>query len=201
MHESPPLLTRTSFFVKERVAFLKVGDVYDLLDPVTGQAVGQVREEPEWVWLRVLFNQSIKSMLPSRFVVYDADGVSPAFSLRKRAPFLRTRIEVLDRAGRLVAVLRNKLISVSAMLLIEDAEGRSLGRLAGGAFSWTRAWTDPEGRQVGVMDKKWAGLGKELFTSADNYHLEIAPAFAGQPDRVALLLAACLAYDVIFAEN
>jgi len=30
------------------------------------------------------------------------------------------------------------------------------------------------------MDKKWAGLGKELFTSADNYHLEIAPAFAAE---------------------
>jgi len=31
--------------------------------------------------------------------------------------------------------------------------------------------------------------------------LEVAPEFAGQPAKVALLLAACLAYDVIFAEN
>jgi hypothetical protein len=51
------------------------------------------------------------------------------------------------------------------------------------------------------MDKKWAGLGKEFFTSADNYQLTLAPAAASQPSQVALLLAACLGYDLIFTEN
>jgi hypothetical protein len=192
------LLQRTSFFVRERVGFLKFGDVYDLLDPESQQVVGSAREEPWAPWLRLVVN---KRFLPTLVRVLEADGVTIAMTLRKRATILRVRIEVFAADGRRLGALRNKLLSLSGVIEVLDAEERKIGEFSGGVFSWTRELKDASGILLGTMDKKWSGLGKELFTTADNYHLSAAPAVAGKPDAIALLLATCLAYDVAFAES
>ena len=192
------LLRHRAFFVREQVAVLRFADAYDLLDPVSAQPIGLAQEKPRLKWLRLLVK---KQMLPTEIVVLEADQQTVALRLEKGWSFFTSRLTVTDARGRKLGSLRNTLFSLSRKLLVEDAEGRSLGEFSGDVFSLTRQLKDPAGVVIGTMDKKWAGLAKELFTSADNYHLEIAPAFAGQPDKVALLLAACLAYDVIFAEN
>ena len=84
---------------------------------------------------------------------------------------------------------------------MEDANERPVGSFSGKWMSWTRELVDGSGQVIGTMDKKWAGLAKEFFTSADNYQLTLAPGSATQPSQVALLLAACLGYDLIFTEN
>jgi hypothetical protein len=45
------LLDRRTYIVKERVAFAKLTDTYDLLDAATGQPIGIAKEEPE-AWAR-----------------------------------------------------------------------------------------------------------------------------------------------------
>jgi hypothetical protein len=52
----------------------------------------------------------------------------------------------------------------------------------------------------GAVTKKWAGLGKELFTSADNYDLTLRVGSV-DPEAGALLLAAGLAIDIVFKEG
>ena len=137
----------------------------------------------------------------TEIVVLEDDQQTVALRLEKGWSFFTSKLAVFDAQGRKLGSLRNKLFSLSGKILVEDADERPIGEFSGGVFSWTRQLKDPAGVVIGTMDKKWAGIGKELFTSADNYHLEVAPEFAGQPAKVALLLAACLAYDVIFAEN
>ena len=192
------LLQNNAFFVREQVAVLRFADAYDLLHPVSGQSLGLALEKPKLKWLRLLVK---KQMLPTEIVVTEADQQTLALRLEKGWSFFTSQLAVFDAQGRKLGSLRNKLFSLSGKILVEDAAERPIGEFSGGIFSWTRQLKDPAGVVVGTMDKKWAGLGRELFTSADNYHLEVAPEFAGQPDKVALLLAACLAYDVIFAEN
>ncbi len=46
---------------------------------------------------------------------------------------------------------------------------------------------------------KWAGLGKELFTSADNYIISLNEEHS--PENAALLLAAGLAVDTVYKEK
>ena len=57
------------------------------------------------------------------------------------------------------------------------------------------------GREIGTVTKKWAGLGKELFTSADNYVIALTDLKGASPAASALLLAAGLAIDIVFKEN
>lgn len=192
------LLQRHAFFVRERVGFMKFGDVYDLLDPVSQQPVGVAKEHPSMPWLRLLVN---KRFLPTAVDVLEVDGVTRAVRLDKAASFLRVRVTVSAADGRRLGTLRNKFLSLSGIIEVLDADERKVGEFSGGVFSWTRELKDIAGNVLGTMDKKWAGVGKELLTSADNYHLSVAPAAVGKPDTVALLIAACLAYDVTFGES
>ena len=51
------------------------------------------------------------------------------------------------------------------------------------------------------MTKKWAGLGQELFTNADNYLISMHDMGETQAASNALLLAAGLAIDTVFNER
>ena len=57
----------------------------------------------------------------------------------------------------------------------------------------------PDGRvQLGKVSKTWGGVVKELFTSADTYMVEVDEDLAEQPISKMLVLASCLATDMIF---
>ncbi len=202
MQETPPLpsplLGRSTFFIRERVAFMKLTDAYDILDPVTGAPLGLAKEEPKAAWLRLLVN---KQLLPTTVVVYEADGQTVALRIEKPFTFWRTRLSVYDARGRFLGLLSTKMFSFKRELIVEDANERPIGGFSGKWLSWTRELVDGTGQVIGTMDKKWAGLAKEFFTSADNYQLTLAPGAAERPEQVALLLAACLGYDLIYTEN
>ncbi len=66
---------------------------------------------------------------------------------------------------------------------------------------WNFRFLTPDGDEMGVVTKKWAGLGKELFTSADNYIVAVNDDWADQEVSKILMLGAALAIDVIYKEG
>ena len=56
-------------------------------------------------------------------------------------------------------------------------------------------------KELARVTKKWAGLGKELFTSADNYIVALSDSEVHSDRQAALLLAAGLAIDTVFKEG
>ena len=66
---------------------------------------------------------------------------------------------------------------------------------------WNFRFLGPEKEELGLVTKKWAGLGKELFTSADNYIVSIDDSLEDQPVAKMLLLAAALAIDIVYYEH
>ena len=50
------------------------------------------------------------------------------------------------------------------------------------------------------VTKKWAGMGKEFFTSADNYVLEISDAVPPDNRLRQLILAAVMCIDMVLKE-
>ncbi len=50
------------------------------------------------------------------------------------------------------------------------------------------------------VTKKWAGLGKEMFTSADNYVLEISNSVPPDSKLRQLILAAVMCIDMVLKE-
>jgi uncharacterized protein YxjI len=66
---------------------------------------------------------------------------------------------------------------------------------------WNFRFLTPDGVEIGTVTKKWAGIGKEFFTSADNYMISLNEGRTLRPESAPLLLAAGLAIDTVYKEK
>lgn len=196
------LLSQQQFLVKERVAVIKLTDTYDIFDPQSGTQIGIARDEPAtWAkWLRLLVK---KHMLPTVVNVYEREGSPPVLVLHKKAAFLRTTLVLNDAQGRNLGSFRSKLFSLGGGFYINDPQGNPMAEVKGDWKGWNFRFLDTAGQELGQVTKKWGGLGKELFTSADNYMISLGSGAGstGGTDRTALLLAAGLSIDMVFKER
>jgi uncharacterized protein YxjI len=193
-----PLLHRTTFFVKERVAVLKLTDTYDILDPASGQTIGIAKEEPPtWAkWLRLVVK---KHRLPTAINVYEAEGQPPVLTVQRGFTFIRAKINVIA-GGRPLGYFKRKLLSLGGSFLVYDHSDQQVAEVKGNWKGRDFRFTNTGGREIGVVNKKWAGLAKELLTSADNYVVALTGLSAANEDAAALLLAASLSIDLVFYE-
>jgi uncharacterized protein YxjI len=193
------LLQRTMFFVRERVAVLKLVDTFDILDPANGQTVGIAKEEPPgWAkWLRLVVE---KRWLPTAVNIYEREGEPPALSINRGFTFLRSKIRV-TAGGESLGYFKSKLMSLGGGFHVYDNQDQAVAEVKGDWKGWNFRFLSKSGREIGTVTKKWAGLGRELFTSADNYVIAITDLnSANSPAAAALLLAAGLAIDIVFKE-
>jgi uncharacterized protein YxjI len=54
--------------------------------------------------------------------------------------------------------------------------------------------------ELAHVSKKWAGLGKELFTTADNYMLSINDSVKKEDNVRILIMAAVMCIDMVLKE-
>jgi uncharacterized protein YxjI len=66
---------------------------------------------------------------------------------------------------------------------------------------WSFQFLDESGKVLGTITKKWGGIGRELFTSADNYMIQIDDAVSSDAKLATLLLAAGLSIDMVYKER
>lgn len=194
------LLERTTFFVKERVALLKLTDTYDIFDPVTQQPIGVAKEEPPaWAkWLRLVVN---KQMLPTAVNIYETEDQPPVASIHRGFTFLRSKIGVVGPGGQALGYFKSKLFSLGGGFHVFDQADQKVAEVKGNWKGWDFKFLNQNGREIGSVTKKWAGLGKELFTSADNYIIALSDLNGTTPEISALLLAAGLSIDIVFKED
>jgi uncharacterized protein YxjI len=192
------MLSLRQFIVKERVAWVKLTDTYDILDPQTGNQVGQAVEQIPFylLILRLLVN---KQLLPSKVEFRDAAG-ELLFSIHKGSSLLRTRVTICGADGEEYGYFKSKLLSLGGAFYVYDKSDNLIAEVKGDWKGWNFRFLTADGQQIGTVTKKWAGLGKELFTSADTYIITIDDPNASQAHAV-LLLAAGLAVDVVYRER
>jgi uncharacterized protein YxjI len=193
------LLERTSFFVKERAGLLKLTDTYDILDPATGRNIGIAREEPPiWAkWLRLVI---AKQTMPTTVNIYEQEGRPPVLSIHRGFTFIRSKVRVVA-GGKPLGYFKSKLISIGGGFNVFDNQDQQVAEVKGNWKGWDFKFVSKQGREIGSVTKKWAGLGKELFTSADNYIISLKDLSGASPVASALLLAAGLAIDVVYKEG
>jgi uncharacterized protein YxjI len=192
------LFEKRTYVVKERVAFAKLTDTYDILDAVDGSPIGIAKEEPNpWAkWLRLVIS---KKLMPTTVNVYEREGEAPLLSIHRGVALFFPKVAVETR-GRSLGYLQGKL-ALGGAFKIFDAQGNPFGEVKGDWKGWNFVMTSSNGQELGRVTKKWAGLGKELFTSADTYVIALSDGMVSKPDVAALLLAAGLAIDVVFKEK
>jgi uncharacterized protein YxjI len=196
------MLNRTTYFIREHVGLLKLHDAYDILDPETKKPIGLAEEEPGLLvhLLRLGIN---KQTLPTSVYVYEIkDGAGEAecvFSIHRGLTLLRSRISVRDGEGREIGWFKRKLLSIGGAFDVYDAGGKQVAQVKGDWKGWNFRFLDAQEHEIGTITKKWAGLGKELFTTADNYIIALND--QPSPKNAMLLLAAGLSVDIVFKEK
>jgi hypothetical protein len=84
---------------------------------------------------------------------------------------------------------------------VYDTLNNPVAEVKGDWKGWNFRFLDAGGNELGVVTKKWAGFGKELFTSADNYVISLSDHAPKERNVAALLLAAGLAIDIVYKEK
>jgi len=193
------LLKRRRFFVKERVSMLKLTDTYDILDPDTKQSIGVAKDEPP-TWAKLLRLIVKKPLLPTVVQVYEVEGSPAVITLKKYPGFLHTTVVVTHPTLGEIGRFKSKLFSLGGGFHILNKSGEKVADVKGNWKGWNFKMVDARGQELGVVTKKWAGIGKELFTTADNYMISLNDQVAEQPNQAPLLLAAGLAIDIVYKE-
>ena len=193
------MLDRRTFLVKERVGFLKFADVYDLFDPATGAQLGTASEKVSTLMklLRLVVN---KRMLPTTVEVQETEAGPPVLTIRRNG-LLRSTVRVFDANGTQIGRFKSKIFSFGGGFFLLDEADQQVAEVKGDWKGWNFRFLSANGVELGKVTKKWAGLGKELFTSADNYVITLDESVPLTPSLSALLLAAGLAIDIVFKEK
>lgn len=192
------LLERNTYFVKEHVGLFKAANNYDIIDPEANEAILLCREPNLGFITKALRFTDYKRYTPFHVEITDTSG-KPVVQVRRGVTIFRSVVEVLDENGIMIGSFRQKLLSIGGKFEVLDAHGNSLCWLKGSWTSWDFRF-EQEGRQLAQVTKKWAGIGKELFTTADNYMLVIDASVPPQDPVRQLILAAVMCIDMVLKE-
>ena len=80
-----------------------------------------------------------------------------------------------------------------------DSHEKPICHLKGKWTGWDFRFLSGD-KELAHVSKKWAGLGKEMFTTADTYALEIEPNVPPDSSIRQLILAAVLCIDMVLKE-
>ena len=192
------MLTRSNYLIQEHVSFLKLSDTYDIIDPQTGEKIGYAKENINIIFklARLLIN---KKLLPSMVDIVDAKE-NIVFSIKRGIQFFTAKVDIVDPDGVSAGYFKSKLFSVGGAFHVFDKDNNKVADVKGDWKGWNFKFIGINQNEIGSVTKKWAGIGKEFFTSADNYMISIND-HNNDVAKSMLLLAAGLAVDVVFKER
>jgi hypothetical protein len=192
------VLQNNLFFIKEQVGIFKAANNFDVMDPQTGQALMQCREPNLGLITKLFRFTDYKRMTPFCVEVATPDG-QKVLTIKRGFSLFLSKVQVLDENQITVGFFQQKLFSIGGAFNVLDPQGTVLCTLKGKWTSWEFRFMQGE-KELACVNKKWAGIGKELFTTADNYILSIQDSVGSHNPARILIMAAVLCIDMVLKE-
>jgi uncharacterized protein YxjI len=191
------ILKHNLFFVKEHVGYFKASTNYDIYDE-TNQLILECRE-PNLGWFTKLLRfTEYKRMTPFEVTVNTPAGHN-ILTVKRGWTIFRSEVEVFDENDVLQGRFRQRMLSLGGKFDIHDENDAVQCSVKGSWSSWDFSF-EKDGLQLAQVTKKWAGIGRELFTTADNYVVSIDPTLSDKNETRLLILAAALCIDKVLKE-
>jgi len=193
------LLQRDLVVVHQKAKLVELTNQYELQD-ADGNGIGFVQEVGQSTGRKVLraltkFDQ----YLSHRLEISDADGQA-VLTLVRPAKFMKSRVDVADAAGAPLGSIVQQNVVGKKRFTFEAPDGAVVGELLGENWrSWDFQIVDPSGTEVARVTKKWTGVLREGFTTADRYIFEAQAALNGALRPLAF--AAALAIDTALKQD
>ena len=193
------ILSRQAYFIKEHTGIFKAANNYDVFDAASGEPLLECREEDLGIFTKLLRFTGAKTLTPFCSTVRTVGG-QHVMTIRRGVSFLFSDVEVLDESGQRIGMFKQRFSIIRGKFDVMDADNNFLCELRGNWTSWGFKFLHGE-EELAIIQKQWAGLAKELFTTADNYVLEIYPTTPKNVSVRALMLSAVLCVDFVFKER
>lgn len=193
-----PILKQNLFFIKEHVGIFKAANNYDIFNPDTKELLMQCREEKLGTFTKIFRFTDYKRMTPFHVEIKSASG-QPVLEVKRGISLFLSTVEVFDDKGLLVGRFKQKFFSVGGKFDVLDTQDNVLCTLKGKWTSWDFKFMQGNA-ELAHVTKKWAGLGRELFTTADNYMLSVSDGVNKDDNVRILILAAVMCIDMVLKE-
>lgn len=194
-----PILNRNLFFVKEHTAIFKAANSFDIYDGETQQIIIHAREENLGFFTKMFRFTDYKRMTPFDIELKTPTG-EKILQVRRGVSFILSEVEVLDNKEVLIGKFKQRFFTIGGKFEVLDASERSLCMLKGHWTSWDFKFVSHDKKEFANVTKKWAGFGKEFFTSADNYVLQINNEVPQDHPLRQLIMAAVMCIDLVLKE-
>jgi uncharacterized protein YxjI len=192
-------LSKNIFFVKEHVRIFKASNSFDIFDPETREIVLECREDKLGFFTKIFRFTDYKRMTPFNMEIR-VPGGQKIITVRRGVSFILSTVEVLDENDVVIGRFKQKFWSIGGKFELMDASDRPLCMLKGSWMSWDFKFVANDGKEFATVTKKWSGLGKEMFTTADNYILQISSEVPADNPLRKLILAAVMCIDLVLKE-
>lgn len=186
------LMTDSVLVVNQKAKIIELTSEYQVFD-VNGTPIGSVAEIGQTKLKKaVRLLTSLDQYMTHVYEIRDAAG-APIMRLTRPAKFIKSKFSIAAADGTPVGevIQKNMIGKIRFSMLVGGTEQATLN-----AENW-RAWNfnvqDISGQEIGRITKTFEGIAKTLFTTADNYVIQMNPALTG-PLR-ALVVAAALCVD------
>ncbi|MEU8630015.1 phospholipid scramblase-related protein [Streptomyces sp. NPDC048669] len=192
------LFNQQVLVVNQKAKLIEVTNEYSVFDQ-HGNTVGSVVEVGQGAFRKVVrFLTSIDQYLTHRLEIRDAYG-QPQLLLTRPAKFIKSRVIVQRPDGAQVGeiVQQNAIGKINFAIMVD---GQQVGAIK--AENW-RAWNfaivDHNDAEIARITKTWEGLAKTLFTTADNYVLQIH--YQLPEPLLSLVIATALTVDTALKQD
>ncbi|MCH2174988.1 MAG: RNAase [Lentisphaeria bacterium] len=186
------------FLVKEHVGIFKAANNYDIHHPESGEILMECREEKLGIFTKILRFTDYKRMTPFDVIIRDQQGNQLIRVSRGISIFL-SKVEVFDENDQYIGGFKQKFFSIGGKFTVLDAQENPVCVLKGKWTGWDFRFMAGD-NELAHVSKKWSGVGKELFTSADNYALEISKSVPEGSVARKLIVAAVMCIDMVLKE-
>lgn len=191
------VLSRNFFFVKEYVGMFKASNNYDIFDPITNDLILTCREDIGF-FTKIFRFTDYKRMTPFNVEIKTASG-EKVLTVRRGVSIFLSKVEVLDENDQVVGRFKQKFFSFGGKFSVLDSNDNILCMLKGKWTGWDFKFVKDE-FEFAHVSKEWAGLGKELFTSADNYMLKVSDEVTSDDPVRLLIMGAVMCIDMVLKE-
>ena len=193
------LLQRDVLVINQRAKLFEMTNEYRITDEA-GTQVGTIREEGQSAAKKALrLFSNLDQFMTHKLAVYDASGTKVLEMVRPRK-IMKSTVHITDGAGREAGRIVQQNVMGKKRFGLEGPGGVAIGSI--NAENW-RAWDyailDPRGTEVGRITKKWAGLLKEGFTTADNYVLQVTGTVS--PELRLVMVASAAGVDLALKQD
>ena len=189
--------SNNTLVIDEKIAAFKLSNAYRVYDG-TGQEIGAIQEHKSF--LHILLGMFLsEGMLPFELNILNADGKRIA-QLRRGLTLFMSSVHIYNENGQSIGSFKQKFTLMKPKFTLVNNLGKVMATIKGDWKAWNFTILDANDQPIGTVDKKWNGLGKELFTTADKYVVNISPSVTDEHQRIAIASVAA-ALDMVLKES